>query len=136
MNMLSIAGFIAVLISGVAQADYLCVNADQSVKVQTYQLSDAEVLGFSAQKAAAVFKLAGAKSIATGTVEPVPNRVGGWERFTLTDENGAGIVLTTITSWTPGRCNRAGCDQGTQVITGQLTIQDVTHALQCSANNF
>lgn len=136
MKMFSIVGFIAVLTSGVAQADYLCVNTDQSAKVQTYQLSGAEEVGFRVQKAAAVFKLAGAKSIGTGTVEPVNNRVGGWERFTLTDENGAAIVLTTITTWKPGRCNRAGCDPGTQVITGQLKIQDVTHALQCSANNF
>jgi len=136
MKLLSSIAVAAFMLSGAARADFLCVNPDQSIKIQTYQLTGDETLELSAQKAAAILKLDGVKSIGTGTVAPVLNRVGGWERFALVDEAGTPIGLTTITSFRPGQCNRAGCEPDVQVITAKLIIQDTTHALSCTANSF
>lgn len=136
MKLFSIIAGAALVAGGVARADYLCVNQDQSVKIQTYQLTGGEAVDYSGQKSAAILKIDSVKTFSTGTVSPVLNRVGGWERFSLVDEAGTPVGLTTITSFLPGNCNRAGCAPSVQVITGQLTIQDVTHALKCSANNF
>lgn len=125
---------VAMLAATSASADVLCVNADQSVKIQTFQLSE-DTFGFDPVKVAAILKLSGTKALYTGTELNLPTRTGHIDEFNLVDEQGVAIALTTTTTIIFDRCTRVSCNTIVKTV-GKLEVAGVSHSLTCSSPIF
>lgn len=130
------AGFFAaaLTIASSANADVLCENQDKTVKIQTFQLSE-DTFGFEPVKVAAILKLAGPKSLYTGTAQIRPDRVGNSTDYDLVGEQGAAIEFSTTKSLSFSQCTRVSCNQVIS-ITGTLEVAGVSHNLTCFSHIF
>jgi hypothetical protein len=117
-----------------ANAEVLCENQDQTVKIQTFQLSE-DAFGFEPVKVAAILKLAGPKSLYTGTAQIRPNRVGNSTDYNLVDDQGTAIEFSTTKRLTYSQCTRVSCDQVITIV-GNLEVAGVSHSLTCSSPIF
>lgn len=131
------AAVLPLLSTPAVAGDFLCQNADKSVKIHAFTLSESiggdtdAVLSFGPQKAAAVLGVNHWKVLLTGSVQTVPDRVGGRKSFDFTGADGSEVSLLTLTSFLPVNCTRVDCQWRENTI-GTLTLNGVVHDLQCS----
>lgn len=124
----------AMLAATSASADVLCSNADQSVKIQTFQLSE-DTFGFDPVKVAAILKLSGPKVLYTGTEQNLPTRTGNIDVFNLVDEQGVAIDFMTTKTFIYNQCTRVSCNPILKIV-GKLEVAGVSHSLTCSSPIF
>ena len=130
MKFYSAALFAAALtVASTANADVLCQNQDQSVKIQAFQLSE-DTFGFEPVKVAAILKLTGPKALYTGTAQTRVDRVGGTTDYTLVDEQGTAIEFSTSKRMTFSQCTRVSCNQVITIV-GTLEVAGASYSLTC-----
>lgn len=128
---------LALLASTAPAADISCVPNTQpsNLSVKAFDLEPQGEGFFGAKDAAAIIKVNGMNSLATGTVHQRLTRVGNFQSYSL--KGGAlGTVSFDVqynTVFLPGNCTRAGCGPAVEktTIAGTLNFLGESHAVSC-----